>query len=190
MSSFELDEGQRALYDSARGHARETLRELAAAGTEGEVNRPLLRAMGELGLLGRLFPGPEAAALDLCLLREALATESTEAETALALQGLGTYPVLQSGSPAQVDRWVPAASRGEAVAAFALTEPEAGSDAAALTTVAERDGSRLAAHGHEGLDLERAAGRLLHRLRPHDAGRSRQGSQRVRRPGRPAGPRR
>ncbi|HEX3004927.1 MAG TPA: acyl-CoA dehydrogenase family protein [Angustibacter sp.] len=141
MSTFELDAGQRALYDSARRHARETLRELASAGTEGEVNRPLLRAMGELGLLRRLFPGPEAAALDLCLLREALATESTEAETALALQGLGTYPVLQSGSPTQVDRWVPAAARGEAVAAFALTEPEAGSDAAALTTVAERDGS-------------------------------------------------
>jgi acyl-CoA dehydrogenase len=141
MSTFELDAGQRSLYDSARQHARETLRGLASAGTEGEVNRPLLQAMGELGLLGRLFPGPEAAALDLCLLREALATESTEAETALALQGLGTYPVLQSGSPAQVERWVPAAARGEAVAAFALTEPEAGSDAAALTTVAERDGT-------------------------------------------------
>lgn len=141
MSSFELDADQQALYDSARQHARETLRELAAAGTEGEVNRPLLRTMGELGLLGRLFPGPEAAALDLCLLREALATECTEAETALALQGLGTYPVLQSGSASQVDRWVPAAARGEAVAAFALTEPDAGSDAAALATVAERDGT-------------------------------------------------
>ncbi|MGN6300223.1 MAG: acyl-CoA dehydrogenase family protein [Angustibacter sp.] len=141
MSAFELDADQRSLYDSARQHARETLRGLAAAGVEGEVNRPLLRAMGDLGLLGRLFPGPEAAALDLCLLREALATESTEAETALALQGLGTYPVLQSGSAAQVDRWVPAAARGEAVAAFALTEPEAGSDAAALRTLAERDGS-------------------------------------------------
>ncbi|MGN6613187.1 MAG: acyl-CoA dehydrogenase family protein [Angustibacter sp.] len=141
MSAFELDPGQRDLYDTARRHARDSLRELAEAGVEGEVNRPLLRAMGELGLLGRLFPGPEAAALDLCLLREALATESTEAETALALQGLGTYPVLQSGAPAQVERWVPAAASGEAVAAFALTEPEAGSDAAALTTVAERDGS-------------------------------------------------
>ena len=87
----------------------------------------------------RLFPGVrdgrhsrEAAAMDLCLLRESLATVSTEAETALALQGLGTYPVLQSGSDDQVDRWVPAVAAGDAVAAFALTEPEAGSDAAAL----------------------------------------------------------
>lgn len=141
MSAFELGDDQRALYDGARRHARETLRPLAAEGREGEVNRPLLQALGQLGLLERLFPGPEAAALDLCLLREALATECTDAETALALQGLGTYPVLQSGSDAQRERWVPAAASGRAVAAFALTEPEAGSDAAALTTRAERDGS-------------------------------------------------
>ena len=138
--TWELDPQQRELFDTARRHARETLAGLAADGAPGEVNRPLLRAMGELGLLGRLFPGPEAAAFDLCLLREALATESTEAETALALQGLGTYPVLQSGSPEQVERWVPAAARGEAVAAFALTEPDAGSDAAALSLRADRDG--------------------------------------------------
>jgi acyl-CoA dehydrogenase len=70
-----------------------------------------------------------------------LATECTEAETALALQGLGTYPVLQSGRPEQVERWVPAAARGEAVAAFALTEPDAGSDAGSLALRAEADGA-------------------------------------------------
>jgi acyl-CoA dehydrogenase len=119
----------------------------------------LLRAMGDLGLLGRLFPGygpgerrqpggqgdeaelsREAAAFDLCLLREALARECTEAETALALQGLGAYPILQSGTEAQVRRWLPAVASGEAVAAFALTEPDAGSDAAALSLAAEPDG--------------------------------------------------
>jgi alkylation response protein AidB-like acyl-CoA dehydrogenase len=78
--------------------------------------------------------------LDLCLLREALATQSTEAETALALQGLGSYPVLQSGREEVVRRWLPAVAAGDAVAAFALTEPEAGSDAAALTLRAEPDG--------------------------------------------------
>ena len=79
--------------------------------------------------------------MDLCLLREALATQSTEAETALALQGLGSYPVLQSGREEVVRRWLPAVAAGDAVAAFALTEPEAGSDAAALTLRAERGGA-------------------------------------------------
>jgi alkylation response protein AidB-like acyl-CoA dehydrogenase len=117
------------------------------------VNRDLVKAMGELGLLPRLFPGisggsgvsggtlsREAAATDLCILRESLATQSTEAETALALQGLGSYPVLQSGQEEIVRRWMPAVAAGDAVAAFALTEPEAGSDAAALALRAEPDG--------------------------------------------------
>ena len=124
------------------------------------MNRELIKAMGDLGLLARLFPrgqggsgpggracprSPGAApgastALDLCILREALATQSTEAETALALQGLGSYPVLQSGQEEVVRRWLPAVAAGDAVAAFALTEPEAGSDAAALALRAEPDG--------------------------------------------------
>jgi alkylation response protein AidB-like acyl-CoA dehydrogenase len=123
------------------------LRALAEAGTPGHVNRELIKAMGDLGLLARLFPGigggglsREAAALDLCILRESLATQNTEAETALALQGLGSYPVLQSGREEVVRRWLPAVAAGDAVAAFALTEPEAGSDAAALTLRAEPDG--------------------------------------------------
>lgn len=147
-AAFELTEDQHAYQAWVRNVAASTLAPLAASGNPGQVNRPLVAALGELGLLARLFPGVgeksptrEAAALDLCLLREALATVSTEAETALALQGLGTYPVLQSGSDQQVRRWVSAVARGEAVAGFALTEPDAGSDAAALSLAAEPDGA-------------------------------------------------
>ena len=117
-----------------RALAADQLRPLAEAGAPGHVNRELIKAMGRLGLLPRLFPGiggeslsREAAATDLCILRESLATQSTEAETALALQGLGSYPVLQSGQEEIVSRWMPAVAAGDAVAAFALTEPEAGS---------------------------------------------------------------
>ena len=78
--------------------------------------------------------------MDLCLLRESLAIECTEAETALALQGLGAYPIVQAGREATRRRWLPAVAAGDAVAAFALTEPEAGSDAAALSLTAEPDG--------------------------------------------------
>ncbi|MEP6815854.1 MAG: acyl-CoA dehydrogenase family protein [Marmoricola sp.] len=112
----------------------------------GGVNRPLLRALGEHGLLRGLFGGDpddrprDAAAMQLCLLRETLATVSTEAETALALQGLGSYPILQSGSAETIERWIPGVVTGETVAAFALSEPEAGSDAAALSLKATRDG--------------------------------------------------
>ncbi|WP_134665287.1 MULTISPECIES: acyl-CoA dehydrogenase family protein [Amycolatopsis] len=147
MNAFAFTPEQTAYAASVRKIAAEQLVELAAAGAEGAVNRPLLKAMGSHGLLARLFPGVEsgqptrqAAATDLCLLREALATQSTEAETALALQGLGSYPVLQSGLDEQVQRWLPAVAAGDAVAAFALTEPDAGSDAAALQLAAEPDG--------------------------------------------------
>ena len=127
--------------------AREVFAPLAAAGEPGRVNRPLVRALGETGLLPRLFPTPLGgtggacvSAGELCRFREALARECTEAETALALQGLGTYPLVQSGSAELARRIVPAVARGEAVAAFALSEPGAGTDAAALALAAEPDG--------------------------------------------------
>ena len=145
--TFALDPSQRAFATEVRRLAEEQLLPLAESGVEGAVNRPLLKAMGALGLLARLFPGVaegkpsrQAAATDLCILRENLATVSTEAETALALQGLGSYPILQSGQDDQVARWLPAVAAGDAVAAFALTEPDAGSDAAALSLAAESDG--------------------------------------------------
>ena len=145
--TFALNPSQQAFAAEVRQLAEEQLRPLAESGVEGAVNRPLLKAMGALGLLARLFPGVssgspsrQAAATDLCILRENLATVNTEAETALALQGLGSYPILQSGQDSQVAKWLPAVAAGDAVAAFALTEPDAGSDAAALSLAAEPDG--------------------------------------------------
>ncbi len=118
---------------------------LSIPAVHGAVNRPLVSALGEHGLLRGLFggepgePARDAAALQLCLLRETLATVTTEAETALALQGLGSYPILQSGSPELVERWIPSVVTGEAVAGFALSESGAGSDAAALSLAATAD---------------------------------------------------
>jgi acyl-CoA dehydrogenase len=153
VNAFALTAEQRSFAEHVRAVATERLRPLAETGAPGRVNRELIKAMGDLGLLARLFGDSEsraaaatdwesrgAAATDLCLLRESLATVSTEAETALALQGLGAYPILQSGLPDTVRRWLPAIAAGDAVPAFALTEPEAGSDAGALQLAAERDG--------------------------------------------------
>lgn len=147
MEPFALTAKEQGLLNQARELAHDALEPIARAGVPGRVNRPLLRALAEHELLPRLFPREaggtaegQVSALELCLLREGLAQGSTEAETALALQGLGAYPILQSGSPELVARFVAPVARGEAIAAFAMTEPEAGSDAAAMRLKAERDG--------------------------------------------------
>ncbi|AKN71939.1 acyl-CoA dehydrogenase [Streptomyces sp. PBH53] len=137
MSAFSLGPEQTAWCAELRELAARRLRPLADRGEPGRVNRALLAELGRLGLLARLF---DSGALDLCLMRESLAQACTEAETALALQGLGAHPVHAHGSPGQRARWLPRVADGSAVAAFALSEPGAGSDAAALSLAAEPDG--------------------------------------------------
>ena len=98
MTAFALTAEQQDFAERVRGIASGQLRALAEAGTPGHVNRELIKAMGESGLLARLFPGlgagglsREAAALDLCLLREALATQSTEAARLLVYAAAAAY---------------------------------------------------------------------------------------------------
>ncbi|MGW4979496.1 acyl-CoA dehydrogenase family protein [Streptomyces mirabilis] len=139
MTAFSLDPAQTAWCAELRALAEERLRPLAEKGEPGHVNRALVAELGRLGLLARLFT---SGALDLCLMRESLAHGCTEAETALALQGLGAHPVHAYGTRAQRERWLPRVADGSAVAAFALSEPGAGSDAAALALRADRDAAR------------------------------------------------
>ena len=130
------------VLERARRLGHEVFAPIAAKGKPGRLNRPLVRALGDEGLLELVFAG---SAVELCELREGLAHGSTEAETALALQGLGGYPILSRGKPSMRDEWIPRLSGGEVVAAFALSEPDAGSDAANLALQAkhDRDGFRL-----------------------------------------------
>ena len=100
--------------------------------------RALLRLLGEGGWLKPIFE------LDLrgcCLLREALGEASPLADAVFALQGLGTTPLLLNGSEAQKVRWLGPIAAGRVMTAFAMTEPEAGSDVANITTTARRDGT-------------------------------------------------
>lgn len=69
--------------------------------------------------------------------------------TAFALQGLGAYPILQAATPAVRDEWIPRVAAGAAVAAFALTEPDAGSDASAISLTATRDGDEYRLTGEK-----------------------------------------
>ncbi len=115
--------------------------------------RRLVRALGEAGFLRHAVIAPhggEAPSLDvrtLCLARETLAAAAGLADFAFAMQGLGTGPVSLFGTKEQKERWLPAVAKGERIAAFALSEPEAGSDPAAMTTTAVADGN-----GHLRLD--------------------------------------
>jgi alkylation response protein AidB-like acyl-CoA dehydrogenase len=138
---FALSSDQAALVNRVRRVGLEELAPRVAAGAAGRVNRPLIKAMGHAGLLRRLLDtSGGTCALDLCLIRESLAMVSTEAETALALQGLGGYPILLFGRDELAAHWRPRLESGDAIAAFALTEPDAGSDAGALELAAEPDG--------------------------------------------------
>ncbi|MEU5393906.1 acyl-CoA dehydrogenase family protein [Streptomyces tibetensis] len=134
MTAFSLEPAQLAWCAELRALAAERLRPLADKGEPGRVNRALVAELGSLGLLGRLFT---SGALDLCLMRESLAYACTEAETALALQGLGAHPIHAYGTQAQRAHWLPRVTAGTAIAAFALSEPGAGSDAASLQLRAE-----------------------------------------------------
>lgn len=150
-----LDAGQLELLERTARAARERLAPIAEAGMSGEVNRELTGALAEAGLLGRLFRrdgdhwAPDVGAMELCLIREALARHCTEAETAFALQGLGSFPMLQSGRAELVEEWAPRLASGEAVPGFALTEPQAGSDVAALALEARRDGDGFVLRGEK-----------------------------------------
>ncbi len=145
-----LTSAHREILARSETLAHDILAPIAERGEPGKVNRELVAALSTHGLVPEvLAPGREIPALTLCLVREGLARYSTQAETAFALQGLGAHPILAAGRPEVVAVWIPRVSSGEAVAAFAMTEPGAGSDVAALGLVAEPDGAGFRLSGEK-----------------------------------------
>jgi alkylation response protein AidB-like acyl-CoA dehydrogenase len=107
--------------------------------------------LGLLGSGGWLQPILDLDLRGCCLMREALGEASPLADAVFALQGLGTTPILLGGSPAQKDRWLEPIARGKVMTAFAMTEPEAGSDVGAIRTTARRDGAEYVLDGAKTL---------------------------------------
>src|SRR6185436_5746367 len=107
----------------------------------------LVKKLGAGGWLRYCVPAAHGGALStldsraLCVARETLAYHDGLADFAFAMQGLGSGAITLAGTDAQRAHWLPAVARGEAIAAFALSEPGAGSDVAALATRAVRDGA-------------------------------------------------
>jgi acyl-CoA dehydrogenase len=117
-------------------HARTLVEQLGAAGFLKHAVSKQLGGVRE-----------QVEARDLCILREELARGDALADTMFALQALGSYPITLAGNAAQKQNYLSQVVSGDAIAAFAITEPEAGSDVASLQTTAVRKGEQFALNG-------------------------------------------
>ena len=121
---------------------------------EEDAEARLREYVGMLGKIGVLefavaLPGTKLESRAICLIRDILSYSSPLADLAFVMQGLGTYAISQAAPEHVRDFWVTRAAEGKSVAAFALTEPEAGSDVASLKTTAERDGDAYIINGRK-----------------------------------------
>ena len=123
--------------------------------TDGDC-RALVQALGQAGWLRHAVAGEAhggaAAQIDtraICLIRETLARHNGLADFAFAMQGLGSGAISLAGTEAQKARYLGRVARGEAIAAFALSEPDAGSDVAAMACTARLNGDHYVIDGEK-----------------------------------------
>jgi alkylation response protein AidB-like acyl-CoA dehydrogenase len=122
--------------------AAERVRDVHGTDVDADC-RSLVRLLGAGGWLRHAI-APDNAAIDtraICLIRETLARHNGLADFAFAMQGLGSGAISLFGTAAQRERYLPRVARGDAIAAFALSEPDAGSDVAAMRCAARPDGA-------------------------------------------------
>ncbi len=142
-----FDGRHRALESDVADFARTVVPGLVDHHDPDNSCRKLVRALGERGLLRHSVTAPYGGIAEkfdvrsLCLIRETLSHADGLADFAFAMQGLGTGPVTLFGTEEQKRKWLPPIAEGKAISAFALSEPEAGSDVAALACAARPDGN-------------------------------------------------
>lgn len=142
-----LDREQTLLHRRVRSWVEKNLlfKNCNGADIDGEARR-LVSRLGKDGFLAYVAPKKfggareQVQARDLCAIREQLAWGSALADTMFAVQALGSYPIVLAGTKEQKSRYLPPLAKGSAIAAFALTEPNAGSDVSSLETRAVRKG--------------------------------------------------
>jgi len=130
-----------------RAWARRELHSRPEPADDAAGRREAREVLGLLGKAGWYQPVLDQDFRACCLIRETLAWASPLADAVFALQALGSVPVQLAGGESVKDRWLPAVARGQAMAAFAMTEPEAGSDVGSLTTRATRAGDEYLLNG-------------------------------------------
>jgi acyl-CoA dehydrogenase len=151
--AFELDDVYRSLQADAVALARRVEPFAVEADESLTVHEPTLDALRESGLLKLVVPSAfggmteHVDPLAICIVREALMAVSTHLDSLFALQGIGSYPISAAGSDAQRADWLPRVATGEILPAFALTEPEAGSDLRSITSTLREDDGALVLDG-------------------------------------------
>jgi acyl-CoA dehydrogenase len=149
---FTLTPAQQDLQHQVRAVAREQIAPLAAVVDEtNHVSPELMHILADAGLLRYTVPdaygGCGIRVTDLCIIREELAQVCGQADTNFIMQGLGSFPITLGGTDAQKARYLPPLASGQAIAAFALTEPHVGSDVLSMQTAAVRDGDQWVLNG-------------------------------------------
>ena len=144
---------QAGIRDTARAFAAERLKPFAADwDRDAHFPREALTEMGKLGFLGMMVPeeygGAGADHVAYALALEEIAAGDASCSTVMSVHNsVGCLPVLKFGSTEQKERFLRPMARGDLLAAFCLTEPDAGSDAAAIRTRAEKRGNRYVLNG-------------------------------------------
>ena len=151
---YELSDAHKLIRDTARRVAREKVAPRAAELDEtGEYPQDIFAAYRDVGLLGLSIPqeygGSGAGFLALALAVEEVAKYCNSSALILLLSALSTQPINLSGSEEQKRQWLPRSAAGEIRGAFCLTEPNAGSDAAAIESRARRDGDDYVIDGEK-----------------------------------------
>lgn len=147
-----LTEEQQALRDLARKVALEKVRPVAAHyDKEGSFPWDMVEEFRKAGFFGVYLPeeygGTGGGVTELCLVTEELSRICGGIALAVAATALGTFPILLSGNDEQKRRYLPHLAKGEILAGFGLTEPEAGSDAGSIRTRAIKKGDRYIING-------------------------------------------
>jgi alkylation response protein AidB-like acyl-CoA dehydrogenase len=149
---YYLTPEQAAIRDLARDLSRERIAPMAARVDENEeYPAEQLKLLGQQGLMGLHIPeeygGSGVGSLAFCLAAEEVAWACAATSTILLVQNLGGYPIAIAGTEEQKRRYLPRLASGEITAAFSLSEPGAGSDAAAMQCTAVRKGDRYVVNG-------------------------------------------
>jgi len=140
-----FEERHRALARKAQAWAGRSL-DFAHGDDADRICRKAVQALGAARFLEHcVSETPDVRSI--ALLREIFAYHAGLADFAFVMQGLGSGPIALAGSAAQKKAWLPRVARGEAIAAFALSEPDAGSDVAAMTSVARKKADHWAIDG-------------------------------------------
>jgi acyl-CoA dehydrogenase len=114
-----------------------------------ELAKEFVSLLARAGILNYAVAQSQLDVRSLCLIREELSYSSALADLAFVMQGLGTHAIAQAAPDHVRDFWLARAASGKAIAAFALTEPNAGSDVAAIQTTARRDGETYVIDGRK-----------------------------------------